>query len=71
MDLTYMTVTFTPDQSRLFKAVAKQMEKVECFEYQGVIFKGSSFRAAVEFAYNNPTGGDFYVWLQDNYTMLK
>jgi hypothetical protein len=71
MDTIYMTTMFTPKQDELFKSAAKQIKEVEAFEYEGVIFKGNRRRAAVEFAWNNPTGGDLYVWLQDNYSMLK
>jgi hypothetical protein len=40
------------------------------FEYEGAIFRGNKQRACWEFAYNNPTGGDFFVWLQDNYQII-
>jgi len=42
----------------------------ECFQFGSLMFLGN-YRTAVElFAKNNPTGGDFYVWLQDNYKIL-
>jgi hypothetical protein len=71
MDTIYMTTMFTPRQDELFRSVAKLIKEVEAFEYEGVIFNGNRNRAAIEFAWNNPTGGDFYVWLQDNYPILK
>ena len=70
MDTIYMITMFTPEQDKLFRSVAKLIKNVECFEYEGVIFRGNRNRAAIEFAWNNPTGGDFYVWLQDNYKIL-
>lgn len=71
MTETEMICRLSPEQDKLLRSVAKQMKEVKCFEYEGVIFKGSAYLAALEFAYNNPTGGDFYVWLQDHYTMLN
>ena len=71
MKMDYMISKLSPKQDALLKEVAKLMKEIKCFECEGVIFRGEKFLAALEFAYNNPTGGDFYVWLQQNYTILK
>ena len=41
--------------------------RIEVFQYEGVYFVGHYEMAVACFAENNPTGGDFYVWLQDHY----
>lgn len=71
MTETEMICSLNPKQDKLLISIYEQMKDVKCFEYEGVVFKGSRRLAALEFAYNNPTGGDFYVWLQDHYTILK
>lgn len=70
MNQDYMISMLSPKQEEILKAVMKQMKKINCFECQGAIFKGTRWKAALEFAYNNPMGGDFYVWLQDNYKQI-
>lgn len=71
MTETQMICSLSPAQDKLLKTLVKEMKAVKFFEYEGVIFRGSGYLAALEFAYNNPTGGDFYVWLQDHYAMQR
>jgi len=40
------------------------------FEIGGRYFIGDYMRACESFAYNNPDGGDFIVWLQDNWKQI-
>lgn len=44
---------------------------IDAFELEGVVFKGNYSCVVNEFVKNNPTGGDFYVWVSDNYEILK
>jgi hypothetical protein len=39
-------------------------KRLEFFEYGGRVFHGNYESAILAFVKNNPTGGDFYVWLQ-------
>ena len=71
MTTTEMIMRFSPRQDEMAKALIRLAKEVKVFEYDGVFFLGDKQQAACEFAYNNPTGGDFYVWLQDNYSILK
>lgn len=58
------------EQTRLAREVRKQTKEIPCFECGGLLFQGTAFMACIEFAYNNPTGGDFYVWLNDHYKVI-
>lgn len=64
--IEYMNAMMTPAQDQLKKDAVRETKKINCFECGGLLFKGDRVIAAMEFAYNNPEGGDFYVWLQDN-----
>lgn len=66
----YMSAMCSPEQDKLRKDVIKQTKEIPCFECGGLLFRGNRGIAALEFAYNNPTGGDFYVWLQQHYKVL-
>lgn len=70
MNTEEMICRFSDRQDALFKKLYSNMKIVDCFEYEGVIFKGNAADAAINFAHNNPTGGDFFVWLQDHYRQL-
>lgn len=71
MTVEIMRANLSEKQEGLLKNVIKTTEEFNCFMCEGVIFKGDRYIAALEFAYNNPNGGDFYVWLQDNYKMIR
>lgn len=58
------------EQMKLVRSVRPQMKGV-FFEYEGTVFRGDPTRVAMEWAYNNPTGGDFYVWLQDHCEVIR
>lgn len=60
---------FTAQQNKVYEAVKGLAKDVSCFEVHGVLFKGDAWEAKVEFAYNNPLGGDFYVWCQQHRKM--
>jgi hypothetical protein len=47
------------------------VEYKSCFYCGGRLFLGKYDDAVHRFAINNPTGGDFYVWIQDNFRELK
>lgn len=42
-----------------------QYKTVDVFNYGGRHFFGMYESCVLEFVKNNPNGGDFYVWLQD------
>jgi hypothetical protein len=65
-----MSVIMSDKQTELARKLRSEMTAFKCFMYEGVYFKGDATQAALDFAFNNPTGGDFYVWLQDNYQMI-
>lgn len=65
-----MRANLNPNQERILKVVIKETKEIPCFECGGLLFSGDRVTASIEFVYNNPTGGDFYVWLQDNYTTI-
>lgn len=67
MTIEEMSIRFSPKQDELFKKIRPKMKEITCFEWEGVLYKGKAIRAAMDFIWNNPTGGDFHVWLQDNY----
>lgn len=46
------------------------IKHLDCFECGGEIFLGSYEWAVREFAYNNPDGGDFCVWVQQKFYRL-
>jgi hypothetical protein len=46
-------------------------KRLDVFEYGGRYFLANYESAVLCFVQNNPTGGDFYVWLQDHYREIK
>lgn len=67
--LEYMSVMIGENQQRIIREL--KTKHFTAFEYEGLIFKGDPYAAKLEFVYNNPTGGDFFVWLQDNRVVLS
>lgn len=60
----------TPDEIREYEKLKNLLDKCkewEFFEHEGRIYRGHYITACKEFIKNNPTGGDFSVWLQDHY----
>lgn len=70
MTIEEMSTRMSEAQSKLAREVCQQTKEIPCFECGGLLFRGRRTTAAMEFAYNNPTGGDFYVWLQDHYEII-
>lgn len=60
----YMSAMIGEKQAAIIRTL--KTNKYEVFEYEGLIFKGEPYTAKLEFVYNNPEGGDFFVWLQDH-----
>jgi hypothetical protein len=52
-----------------FKEVG--FKRMECFKYGDRIFDGQYEAVVNAFVKCNPTGGDFYVWLQDHVRQLN
>ncbi len=67
--IEYMSAMIGEDQARIMRNL--KTTQLTVFEYEGYIFKGTSYAAKLEFVYNNPTGGDFFVWLQQNREIIK
>ena len=67
--LEYMSAMIGEKQEQIMKSI--KTRSIEAFEYEGVIFKGNAYAAKLEFVYNNPTGGDFFVWLQQNRDIIS
>lgn len=44
---------------------------IEVFEIGGRYFIGNYNIAVMNYAKNNPEGGDFFVWLQDNWKQIN
>lgn len=53
------------------KSLLAKCETVECFAFEGVLFKGNKENAVAEYIKNNPSPSDMYVWLQDNYQLIR
>lgn len=66
----YRLASFTERQDFIFKSCMKVTSNYQAFECGGLVFKGNRRYAAIEFAKDNPEGGDFFVWLQDHYTLI-
>jgi hypothetical protein len=64
MNIEHMSLYITEENNKKMRLL--KTKRIEAFEYEGLIFKGNSYDAKIEFFFNNPEGGDFYVWLQDN-----
>ncbi len=72
MTTVEMSIRMSDEQIALYQRVRDSIKNVPCFECEGDLFIGDKVEAAMRFAYNNPTGGDFFVWLQDNgYTRIN
>ena len=52
-------------------AEENRIKKFNCFEYCGILFKGDYQQSVESFVRNNPDGGDFFVWIQDNLKQLS
>jgi hypothetical protein len=46
-------------------------KRLDVFEYGGRYFLANYESSVLNFVKNNPTGGDFYVWLQDHYHQIE
>lgn len=71
MTVEAMYAILTEQQKKTYTSLKGLAKPVGCFEVEGVLFRGNGFTAKVEFAYNNPEGGDFYVWCQKHYKMYQ
>lgn len=66
-----MSIYLNDAQYERMKQRMDELKPVQCFEYNGNLFKGDYKKAALLFVYNNPDPADFFVWLQNNYEQIK
>ncbi len=69
-EIQIMQAQFSPRQDNIVREVCKLTTELSCFKCEGEIFIGDRYLAALLFAEMNPDGGDFYVWVQNNYRRL-
>ncbi len=63
-----MTQEFTDAQYALIMKLMNKTEDIQVFEYEGVLYQEYKVDVIKNFVKNNPTGGDFHVWLQQHYS---
>lgn len=54
----------------IFDELNEACKPVAAFEFEGVIFKGSHYKAIAEYIAKKPSA-KFFIWLQDNYKQLS
>lgn len=69
--MLYWSTRYSPNQDKIVSDLFKEVKHFGCFEYNCYIFKGNKEYAVMSFAWNNPDGGDLFVWLQDNFQIIK
>lgn len=64
--LTAFSIFSSPEQDSRIKSLFSKYKEILFFECEGEFFKGDRKLAFIKFILDEPTGGDFYVWCQDN-----
>jgi hypothetical protein len=69
-DLAWKSIFLSDEEVERMRNLLKNVKSVQCFEYEGTIFRGDKTRAAMDFVHQTKYPSDFYVWLQDNYKII-
>lgn len=70
-DIAWKSSMTSEEDEKRMRNLLKNIKPIKCFEYEGTIFKGDRLRATLDFVNRNTYPADFYVWLQNNYEIIK